>query len=277
MLRTSLSVRPAPARAAFIAAGATLLPIGSALADSPFATTVRSYSAGVGAGPFTDPAVALGSPTRYTGVAGGYPGSVTPFNPSWDPGECVSLGLGGSLVVSFDHPVTNDAANPFGIDLLVFGNSFFWDPITFSPTAVALSAEGGTIAVSQDGDFWVTVTDLAGDGLWPTLGYAGEASPFGGPAGSIETDFTRPVDPAFAWLDKSAADIIAGYNGSGGGAGIDIGALGLDWIQYVRISSDTPGLTPDIDAFSDVAPTPGTALPLLMLLAARRRRAARTR
>lgn len=252
-----------------------LAALGSAArADSPFATSVVSYTSGSGAAPFTDPAAALGSPTRYTGTQYGFPGSVTPFNPSFDPGETVTLGLGGSLVVAFDHPVTNDPANPYGFDLLVFGNSFFWDPITFSPTAKALSAEGGVISVSQDGSTWFTVSNSSADGLWPTLGYADETNAFGGDAGQLLTDFTKPVDPAFTWLDKSAAEIIAGYNGSGGGAGIDIGALGLDWIRYVRVTSDTPGATPDIDAFSDVSPvpTPATALPLAGIVALRRRR-----
>ncbi len=246
-----------------------------ASASSVFATSVVSYTPGAGAGSFVDPDAALGSPTRYTGTQYGFPGSVTPFNPSFDPGECVSLGLGGELVVSFDHPVMNDPNNPYGLDLLVFGNSFFWDPITFSPTAKALSAEGGVISVSQDGLTWHTVAGSAADGLWPTLGYADETSDFGGPAGNSPTDFTKPVDPSFQWLDKSAAEIIAGYNGSGGGAGIDIGALGLEWIRYVRVTSNAAGFTPDIDAFSDVSavPSPGAGAVLLAAgLLTRRRR-----
>lgn len=271
-MNTSLFARAGVPVGLALASCATLA--NDAMGDSPFASSVVSYSEGTGAGSFIDPNAALGSPTRYTGVQYGFPGSVTPFNPSFDPGETVTLGLGGSLVVAFDHAVTNDPSNPFGIDLLVFGNSFFWDPIAFSPTAKALSAEGGTISVSQDGLIWHTIIGSAADGLWPTLGYADETNDFGGAPGQILTDFTRPVDPAFSWLDKSAAEIIAGYNGSGGGTGVDIGSVGLDWIRFVKVTSTTPGLTPEIDAFSDVSPipTPASGLALVAAALVRRRR-----
>jgi hypothetical protein len=44
------------------------------------------------------------------------------------------------------------------------------------------------------------------------------------------------------------------YNGSAGGTGFDIGALGLDWIQYVRIVDDAnSSATTEIDAIADVS------------------------
>jgi hypothetical protein len=47
------------------------------------------------------------------------------------------------------------------------------------------------------------------------------------------------------------------YDGSGGGVGIDIGALGLSAIRFVRISGPTvSGFSPEVDAFSDVAALP---------------------
>ena len=100
-----------------------LLSASSALASS-FASEVVSYSAGTNASAgYTDPSVALGSPGRATGT-GAFDGALTPFNAPYQASDVVSIGAGGSLVVRFDHPVTDDASNPYGVDLLVFGNAF---------------------------------------------------------------------------------------------------------------------------------------------------------
>jgi hypothetical protein len=234
----------------------------SSLGANPWADHVVSFAAGSSADVnYPDASSALGSPTRYTGVTspfGSFPGAVTPFNPSFGDGEIVSIGVGGSLVLSFDEPVRNDAANPYGIDLLVFGNSFFTDP-TFAPVATNLVSGGGRIEVSSDGTAWHVVNGVAADGLFPTIGYQDLSDPYGGPAGSVLTDFTRPVDPSFDWHGSDFAGLINGYKGSGGGAGVDIGALGLSEISYVRLSL-APGQTGhiEIDAVSDVAvPAPG--------------------
>jgi len=234
----------------------------SVLGADPWADHVVSYTPGASADAnYPDASSALGSPTRFTGVTspyGSFPGAVTPFNPAFGDGEIVSIGTGGSLTVSFDEPVRNDPANPFGIDLLVFGNSFFSDP-SFAPIAANLVAGGGQIEVSSNGVAWHLASGVGADGLFPTIGYQDLSDPFGGPAGSVLTDFTRPVDPAFDWHGKDLSQLIAGYGGSGGGAGVDIGALGLSEISYVRLSL-APGQTGhiEIDALSDVAvPAPG--------------------
>ena len=49
-------------------------------------------------------------------------------------------------------------------------------------------------------------------------------------------------------------EVIEMYDGSGGGAGIDLATLGLDWIRFVRLSNDGDVSTPEIDAIADVAP-----------------------
>lgn len=246
-------------------------------ATDPWADRVDFYEPGIGAAPgYNNPNVALGSPERFTGE-GIFPGAVTPFNSPYGTDEVVSIGAGGSLILTFNEPVTNDPANPFGIDLLVFGNSFFWDPVTFAPVAVALASEGGVIEVSQDGTSWTLVPNVLADGLFPTLGYNDPSDPFGGPAGSQPTDFTRPVNPAFAWQGSDLAGLIAGYNGSGGGAGVDLGAVGLPWITSIRFSlpAGVAGKF-EIDAVSDVSPIPAPGLTALalpaFLLASRRRR-----
>jgi hypothetical protein len=98
------------------------------------------------------------------------------------------------------------------------------------------------------------------DGVFPTLGYSDEVNPFGGAAGSLLSDFTKPVDPSFAWQGLGLAGLVAGYAGSGGGAGVDIGSVGLSSVSFVRFSlaSDAALTKFEIDAVSDVAvPGPG--------------------
>lgn len=240
-----------------------------------YATTIIDYQPGTDPDPgYDNPANALGEPTRYTGKLLGFPGAVTPFNPAFDADELVSIGFGGSLTVAFDQPVTNDPLNPYGIDLLVFANTGFID-VDFPNGIVGglFGADAGTIEVSADGDTWLTIQDTPADGLFPTLGYLDLATPYETDPGTVESEFTRPVDPTFDPDGATWADILDAYDGSGGGIGIDIGAVGLDAITYVRITNDTDdALSPDIDAFADVTPIPTPATTLLLIALAPRRR-----
>lgn len=243
-----------------ITAGLTLFFIACACwAESPFAATVVSYAPGTGAASgFTNPQVALGSPERFTGE-GLIPGAVTPFQPAFRPNEIVSLGVGGSLVIAFDHDVTNDPRNPFGIDLLVFGNSFFTDAGSGAGIVGGFVSEGGRVSLSADGVAWTAVRAVEADGLFPTLGYL-DSLPYATQPGSIPSDFLRPVDPTLSVATLSSLDypsLVDAYGGSGGGAGIDIGAVGLQRIRFVRIEGPaTTGFSPEIDALADVAPLP---------------------
>ena len=86
-----------------------------ASADDPFAATWVDFSPAPGQfvnDPlFNDPNRALGPP-----VGGG---TSLPDNSS-----LVSLGgFGGSITLGFDHTVVDDAANPRGLDAIVFGNA----------------------------------------------------------------------------------------------------------------------------------------------------------
>lgn len=100
-----------------LVAAALLTWIQYATAADPFATTVIEYAPAPGqfvnVSEFDDPAEALGPP------AGG--GTANADNSSQ-----VSLGgFGGSITLGFDHTVMDDAANPRGLDAIVFGNAFW--------------------------------------------------------------------------------------------------------------------------------------------------------
>jgi hypothetical protein len=248
--------------------------------SSPWAAQVVSYTSGVlppEHASFNNPATALGEPTRFTGV-GQFPGAVTPFNPAYLDTEIVSIGVGGSLTLQFDHPVTNDPNNPFGIDLLVFGNTGYISDEGYGVTSGALfgNSTQGRLEVSADGAAWTTVPGVQPDGPFPTLGYQDVTDPFSSPAGSVLTDFTKPVNPAFDPAHKSLDDMISAYDGSGGGVGVDLAPLGLSQISYVKISFLGTSGDMQIDAVSDVSPVPGPgvlgSVSLVGLAAARWRR-----
>lgn len=262
-----MSIRAA---AALLVLGA----VGNAVQGAdPWADRVVSFTPGVGgAAGFDNPSTALGSPTRITGDAIGFPGPVTPFAAAFESDELVSIGRGGSLTVAFDEPIFDSPDNPYGIDLLIFGNSFYFDVSpSFTGLAGPLSAEGGLVEVSADGVTWFALQGAA-DGAYPTLAYTDLAGPYDSNPGNSPTDFTRPVNPAFDATGLTFAEIVAGYQGSGGGAGFDIASTGLSSISFVRVSNPLNATgTPEIDGFAAV-PAPGALAAVLCGLLSRRRR-----
>jgi hypothetical protein len=229
-------------------------------ASLPYASSVVQYTPGsLSSSDYSKPEVGLGVPERFTGE-GQFPGVVTPFNPAYLANEIVSIGAGGSLTLGFDHPVVDDPANPFGVDLLLFGNAFFID--ASYPRGVAAGVfgapAGARVDVSADGQTWVSVGNPLGSGLFPTMGYSDVTSPYATVAGRVEADFLKPVNPSFNPIGKNYAQLLAGYAGSGGGAGIDLASTGLSSISFVRISSISG--TVNIDAVSDVSPVPAPSV-----------------
>jgi hypothetical protein len=231
----------------------------SAVASDPFATQMVAYAQGTNpAAGFVNPTAALGEPARMTGSVA-FPSAVTPFNPPYLTSQIVSIGEGGSLTLGFDHPVTNDPLNPFGFDLLVFGNAFYHDPTFSGVAAGVVSAGGGIVEVSDNLDTWIVVPGTAAESVFPTLGYSDLTNPYAESPGNVLSDFTRPVNPSFNAFGMNFAQIVAAYDGAGGGNGIDIGPTGLNSIRYIRITNPVgSGVTVEIDGVSDV-PAPGTA------------------
>lgn len=239
---------------------------------SPYATVVMDYAPGTNAqAGYTNPQTALGAPERVTGegmYGGAYAGDVTVFNAPWGSDEIVSVGMNGYLTLGFDHPVANDPLNPFGIDLIVFGNAFFTDPSLWDPTAdpgiIDISDDPARIRVSPDNVRWYDVPFALADSLFPTQGFMDTTSPFGHD-GTVETDFQKPVDPDIPWRRRTYEEILALYDGSGGGAGVDLddavdvygNPVHLDAVQYVMFTiPNGDDWSAEIDAVSDVRAVP---------------------
>ncbi len=248
-----------------VAIGAPLLlPSTADAGDNPFAAVVVDYEPGPTPTPgYTNSAAALGAPERFTGE-GIFPSVVSPFNPPFGPDEIVSISPGGFIILQFQQPVLDDPNNLFGIDLIVFGNTGFIDGDW--PKAIVAGAfgnDGGIIEVSANGRTWHTIPSAQANTLMPTLGYL-DSGAYDTQPGSEMTDFTRPIDPALDLdhlLGLNLNEVVSRYHGSGGGTGIDLAAVGLSSISYIRISNPSgTSENIEIDAVADASPrTPGDA------------------
>lgn len=230
--------------------------------------------------PFNNPQVALGRPTVDTTDEWGEDViPVVPVQPAFRAHELVSIGDGGYLELAFDHPVLDHPDNPYGYDLIVFGNGFqnlisgTWT--NGNPHASITGTNGnyelGMVSVSQDGVSWVTLTNGPyADDFAPTLGRVYDPDRIDTNLGAWNlwwggsTDPTIPIDPSLApadWLNLTVAEISARYRGSAGGTAFDISGLdlapdpanGRKWIRYVRMVR-MHGINPEVDAVADVSP-----------------------
>lgn len=242
------------------------------LAGSPaahaggFATEVIEYVQGGGLDPsdasYNNPATVLGSPERFSGELTPFPSVVSAFSPPFWTDELVSLGEGGSITVRFDQPIVDDPSHLYGVDFMVFGNAGFilgdFLNLTASTPAAFFGPGNGKVEVSADGLTFYEIPNAIADQLFPTQGYL-DGGPFDGVPGSVPTDFFKPVNPALSLSDfdgKSYAQILALYDGSGGGLPLDLAAAvdgfgapaGLTSASYVRVSQMGAGDT-QIEAF----------------------------
>jgi hypothetical protein len=220
---------------------------------------------------YNDPNAALDRPTVDTTGDGWIASAdsalpVVPGYPAWRHHELVYLGDGGSLTLAFNHQVRDDRNNPYGIDFIVFGNTWlstgdnqYWTNGDPSETLVGSTAsvEPGVVSVSQDGVTWYSFTTDPNfkaddpnfitlpvgaqdgpfcDGFAPTLGRVYD--PCNADASVVETNRwwaeptnpTLPLDPNLTLADlagRSVARAAQIYGDSAGGTGYDIARLDL--------------------------------------------------
>jgi hypothetical protein len=257
------------------------------VAQSPYATELIAQNGAYGTvSAYNDPNVVLGEPTRIAGdpLTGNNPYHISLVQAAQNhdlAGNNIITTLGrksdgaggftyGSITVKFDHPVLDDPANPYGIDLNIFGNSFYagagfvtdtTDMRSYNLVGVT-SAEPVVVSVSPDNINWYTYTNGPyGDTPFPTQGdaWSGTQQDATGNGWTTNaTDFTKPVNPTLGSVlgasSLAAADAMSTYVGAGGGTGIDLAPSGFASIQYVRVESTAQHLNGEIDAFADVRP-----------------------
>lgn len=247
-----------------------------------FATEVVSYVKGTGAvldyisgKPFDDPNRALDRPTvDTTGDNENIPvASIVPVvgvYSAFRSFELVTIGHGGQLILKFNHPVSNDKNNPYGIDFIIFGNAQqnagqYWlngNPATFIIGSSSAIEEHAVVSVSQDGNNWYRYNNGPyADSFAPTFGRIYDPNHPDVNIGSWNhwwgrpTNPTLPVDPNLGpslFLGKSLACMSQVYGQSAGGTGFDLAQSGMEWVQYVRIEGNA-SCTPEVDSVADVA------------------------
>jgi hypothetical protein len=241
-------------------------------AASAFASEVVANSPDLdGSGFYNDPQAVLGEPANWNSDCC----AVSMVCPAWGTDQggnkvITTIGSSSYIVVKFDHHVEDDLNNPFGIDFLVFGNSFYsgsgsvncnTDMETYYLMGGAFE-EPVLVAVSQDGTNWYEYSSgpYGDTGKYPTNAreWDRENHQWGG-----LLDFTKPVDPShYPFNDccpgspKYVADIIEYcYSGSAGGTGFDLAESGYSWILYIKVYGDAGHYGGEIDAFADVSPS----------------------
>ncbi len=264
----------------FMLLGIAMLMLGGNAHASIFATEVVDHSASLtGSGLYNDPNDLLGKPTTVIPGMGGQ-SHVSIVEPAWGNNAITTFNTGDWAIVKFDHQVTNDPNNPYGLDFIVYGNSFFVGSGTVYNTTNhstykitgSLFAEPVKISVSQNGVDWYTYdSGPYGDSYYPTNPWVWDPALYAA-AGcgwtTQENDYAKPVDPSLTAADfKTAGTSYAAmllYDGSAGGTGFDLAETGWDWIQYIKVAGVSGFSGGEIDAFADVAavsvPEPGTLL-----------------
>lgn len=265
----------------------SLAALSSLAVASDFASTLVSWQGQFGSYPYNDPNAVLGQPTtevydndwviQIMKVSLVY--AAWNVTPEGTP-TVLTLEPGAEIVVGFDHKVADDINNPFGIDFIVFGNSFFkrqggvLTPATdmdmvYLANPAFISDDWIIVSVAQDpnGPWYRFPDGIAAGGLFPTNPFAWDSvnKTWGEPL-----DFLKPVDPNLSLADFSGLSVpqaIALYDGSAGGAGFDLRRLdpedynalridpetGRKWIQYIKLSVTEYGGSGQIDAVADVA------------------------
>ena len=231
---------------------------------SDFATEVIEYSGSFGNWPYHDPNAVLGKPaTRCQNDRtwdSELPASfrVKLVEPAYylslqEQPVITTLKPGAYIIVKFDHKVFDYPGNPYGQDLIVFGNAAFIfvgeqessDTADMNNLMLTNPASGifetVIVSVSQgpgndpnypsdpnlnDPASWDWYTFENGpwaDDFYPTQAYEWDRENVQWT--DNEMDFTRPVNPDLgtaAFDGISAADAIELYNGSGGGTSFDL-------------------------------------------------------
>ena len=226
---------------------------------SSYATEVIAYTPGTGFAVefgsglgYTNTLAVLGEPSRIT--PGPFGGPVDPFSPPYLSEQLLSVGEGGSVILSFDTPIFNHPDNPYGLDFILFGHTGFniingdysgggiTDGSLFGTDTAEVS-----ISVSEDNVVFYSLNSVKTpklDAYFPTDGSG---------------HFHIPVNPMLGRADFDQAGLNAIrdlYQGSGGGTGFD-----LDWAmgspedfaaRYVKIEVTSGKI--ELDAASIVGP-----------------------
>jgi len=271
------------AAAALTLAVASAAQAGYVYDPNDFAVEVVSSSGLPATSIYNDPSAVLGRPSTWFYNQWGSPGNrrvklVEPAYNTFNGQKLITtIPLNAQITVKMGRKVYDDPNNPYGIDLLVFGNSFFVgsggtvnDSTNMNTFRIdgSIFAEPMKVSVSPDGVTWYRYENGPyADSMFPTNAYVWDRH--NATWTDEEADPTKPVNPALTSADfnGTAADALDLYRStisgvtfnSAGGTGFDLAESGFQYIQYVRVEGLSGFANGEIDAFAAVSAVPEPA------------------
>ena len=239
-----------------------------------FAVQVISTNNLDAASPYNDPTAVLGRPTLqfYDPYDYGVTDRVSivdePFNvtPAGNP-VITGIETGGQITVQLGRKIYANPNHPYGMDFIVYGNSFFYsflgNPGTISDAtdfnalifnnatfSNGLYGHPTTVSVSQDGVNWYTCGTAPE--LFPDNAYRWDNT--NDAWTEEEMNPTKPLNPSVLTAGFSGQSVAGGLDqfvGAAGGTAFSLQGSGLTWIQYVRVQPPV-GASTFVDAIAAV-------------------------
>ncbi|HEV2330187.1 MAG TPA: hypothetical protein VGY56_15500 [Verrucomicrobiae bacterium] len=237
-----------------------------------FAVQVISTNGIDSTAPYNNPTAVLGAPALqfFDPMDGSVTDRVSIIDPAYNvtPSGSNILAVienGGQITVQMSHKIYADPRHPYGVDLLIYGNSCFdglssgtgtvSDNTDLSAVTFTSSSKLGhpaVVSVSQDGVNWFTFTNL--QTVFPDEAYRWDDTNASWTEEQMNP--TKPLNPYLytnSFAGQTVATTLNQFSGASGGTGYSLQELGLPWIQYVRIQP-APGTYSVIDAIAAADP-----------------------
>ncbi len=235
-----------------------------------FAVQIVSTNNIYHASPYNNPTAVLNRPTlKFVDFLGtGTTNRVKIIEPPYwtapDGGDVITeISSGGQITLKMGRKIYDDPNNPYGVDFIVYGNSFFQASGISSPISDGTELDGVflgsspvghpmTVSVSQDGTNWFTYSNTPV--LFPDNAYRWDDT--NDSWTDEEMNPTKPLNPS-VYTNNFGGQSVAGgldqFIGAAGGSGYDLKASGMPWIQYIRVQPGA-GTYTVIDAVAAVNP-----------------------
>ena len=240
--------------------------------SNDFAVQIVSTNGIDSVSPYNDPTAVLGTPALqfFDPFDGDVTDRVSVIDPAFNvtPSGSNVLAVienGGQITVQMGQKIYADPRHPYGVDLVIYGNTFFKSLSGISGTisdstdlsAATLNSSGtachpALVSVSQDGINWFTFTNV--QTVFPDEAYRWDDT--NASWTDEQMNPTKPLNP-YLYTNNFAGQTVAKaldlFIGASGGSGCSLHTLGLPWIQYVRIQP-APGTYAVIDSIAAANP-----------------------
>lgn len=238
-----------------------------------FAIQIISTTNVDSAAPYNDPTAVLGPPALqfYDPAGGDATNRVSVIDPAYNvtPSGSKILAVienGGEITVQMGHKIYADPSHPYGVDFVIYGNTFFdalstgvghvSDATDLSAVTFNSSGKSGhpaLVSVSQDGTNWFTFSNV--QTVFPDEAYRWDDTN----ASWTEEEMNpgKPLNP-YLYTNNFAGQTVAGlldqFVGASGGSGYSLSQVGLPWAQYIRVQTAPSAGEAVIDAIAAVDP-----------------------